>query len=260
VGRYFDTHCHLDFECFDENRHLLIAQCKGLGVDKFLLPATKLEGLMKLESLSKQYEGMYIAVGIHPFFVDQNSLKDIERLDDYLSVSSQVETLVALGEMGLDKYGTADYGLQTEVLSQQLLLASKYKLPIILHNRKSDRLLLDLVDKYGIRSGVVHGFSGSYETATEFIKRGFLIGLGGVVSWSNARKVRAMVSRLSVNEILFETDSPGMSPEWLKGQRNSPETVIRVCKLTSELLGMSEAIVAEIVYSNSCHLFGINCN
>ena len=253
---YFDTHCHLDFKEFDEGRGALITKWKALGVKKFVVPATSYSALAGLEELADKYEGVYIGAGIHPFFVNEESLRDVDRLGAYLQCSPSVD-LVALGEMGLDKFCGVDYELQKEVLSKQLRYAKVFNLPVILHCRKGYSDLLRLLDFHDVRSGVVHGFTGSYEIACEFMKRRFLIGLGGAVTWGNASKVRNMVSRLGIDSIVFETDSPDMSPEWLKGQCNTPESVIHVGKYVAELLGIEESTVAMKVYRNSCDLFGL---
>lgn len=259
MNRYFDTHCHLDFDCFDGDRAGLLSRCKALGIQRFLIPATRFSVMEKLEALVSRHQGVYIAAGIHPFFVDKTSLSDLSLLSEYLKTSNLIGSkLIALGEMGLDKYCSNDFGLQKEVFSRQLEMASRLSLPVIIHNRKCDQTVLDLLDSFNVNKGVVHGFSGSYEIANEFRKRGFYIGLGGVISWENANKVRQMVTRSGLTQVVIETDAPDMSPEWLKGKRNTPETVIKVVALLAELLQLPVTTVADTVYRNSCNLFGLD--
>lgn len=255
--RLFDTHCHLDFDVFDRSLESLISECRLLGVDTFLIPGTRVSAISKILTIQAQYRGVYVAFGIHPFFIDENSIDDLAVLEAELLTYQGTEGLVALGEIGLDKFSPVDYALQKEVFEAQLRLADVYDLPVVLHNRKSDQVMLDLLDRYSIRAGVVHAFSGSVEIAREFISRGLKLGIGGVITWSNAHKVRSMVEQLPMEAIVLETDSPEMSPQWLKGEANTPKSVPRIAEYLAQLKGVSVSDVAEITYSNACELFGI---
>lgn len=253
--RYFDTHCHLDFEVFDVDLESMINECHELGVDKVLIPGTRASAISKLLALSKQYQGVYVAFGIHPFFVNDTSLDDLEKIEAAIQSQRDNPVLVALGEIGLDKLCGVDYQLQLQVFEKQLALAEQYSLPVILHNRKSDQLMLETLRRYELIGGVVHGFSGSYETAQQFIRMRFKIGVGGVMTWDNAHKVRAMIRRLSVDAIVLETDSPDMSPQWCKGDRNTPREIPALARYLASLKEMDEVLLNERLYQNACELF-----
>ncbi|GLQ33232.1 TatD family hydrolase [Litoribrevibacter albus] len=253
--RYFDTHCHLDFEVFDSSLESLLVACRSSGIDRFVIPGTRVSSIPKIRSIQKQNEGVYVAFGIHPFFVDDDSLSDLPELERNLISAECDPSLVAVGEIGLDRFCDADYELQCRVFEAQLALALKLGLPVILHNRKSDQRILDALTRYPVKGGVVHGFSGSYETAMRFIDRGFKIGIGGVVTWENARKVRDMVVRLPLDAIVLETDAPDMSPQWAKGQVNSPSELPAIARYLSELKKIDLAMLCEQLYRNSCELF-----
>lgn len=255
--RFFDTHCHLDFEVFDSDLDTLMSECRLLGVDRFVIPATKVSAINKLLAIQARYQGVYVAFGIHPFFVDEGSKASLIELEARLSESHHEETLVALGEIGLDKFCAVDYALQKDLFEAQLKLAASYQLPVILHNRKSDQIILELLDKYSIRSGVLHAFTGSIEIAREFIKRGFKLGLGGVITWANATKVRAMVEQLPLDAIVLETDSPDMSPEWLKGCRNTPKSIPAIVDYLARIKQMSVEELSDKAYKNSCEVFAV---
>jgi TatD DNase family protein len=258
--RYFDTHCHLDFDCFNSELDSLLWLCGQKGIDKVLVPATCGEVFSSLLQMPEIYKGVYIALGIHPFFITgktEGELLDLRRLLAQRSSGSRVR---AIGEFGLDKSCAVDYDLQLAVATSQFEMAAEFNLPVVLHNRKSDQALLNLIDKYRISKGVIHGFSGSYEIGMEFIKRGFYLGVGGVITWTNANKVRRSISRLPIESLVLETDAPDMSPQWLKGKRNTPLTVIGVSKLLADIKGCSQATVVDATYLNSCRLFGVSSN
>ena len=255
--KLFDTHCHLDFEVFDEDREALMVKCAEFGIDKVLIPATNLDSLKKIEVLSRNYEGVYIASGIHPFFVDDTSLDQIQRLEEWLKCRFNDQKLVAVGEIGLDKFCSVDYELQQQVFQQQMLLAERFGLPVIIHNRKSDQAILGAIDSRSGLTGVIHGFTGSIETAKQFIDRGFKLGIGGAVTWDNARKVKAMVQQLPLESMVLETDAPDMSPQWIRGQRNTSLELLKILRYLSELRGEPVDVISAQLYKNGCDVFKI---
>jgi len=191
------------------------------------------------------------------FFVNETSLSQIGRLEDWLESRSGYQKLVAVGEIGLDKLCSVDYGLQQQVFERQLILAERFNLPVIIHNRKSDQAILKAIDSIACLTGVIHGFTGSIETARQFIDRGFKLGIGGAVTWSNARKVKSMVEQLPLESMVLETDAPDMSPQWLKGQRNTPLELFEVVRFLSELRGESIDVISSQLYRNGCAVFEI---
>ena len=255
--KLFDTHCHLDFEVFDEDREALMLKCAEFGIDKVLIPATSIDSLKKIEVLSQNYEGVYIASGIHPFFVDDTSLDQIQRLEEWLESRFNDQKLVAVGEIGLDKVCAVDYELQQQVFERQMLLAERFGLPVIIHNRKSDQAILKAIDSRSELTGVIHGFTGSIETAKQFIDRDFKLGIGGAVTWDNARKVKAMVQQLPLESMVLETDAPDMSPQWIRGQRNTSLELLKILRYLSELRGEPVDVVSAQLYKNGCDVFKI---
>ena len=255
--KLFDTHCHLDFEVFDEDREVLMLKCAEFGIDKVLIPATSLDSLKKIEVLSRSYEGVYIASGIHPFFVDDASLDQIQRLEEWLECRFNDQKLVAVGEIGLDKFCSVAYELQQQVFQKQMFLAERFGLPVIIHNRRSDQAILRAIDSRSGLTGVIHGFTGSIETAKQFIDRGFKLGIGGAVTWDNARKVKAMVQQLPLESMVLETDAPDMSPQWIRGQRNSSLELLKILRYLSELRGEPVDVISAQLYKNGCDVFKI---
>lgn len=248
-----DSHCHLDFDVLHEQIDEVMARANAAGVMAFLVPAVKAANWQKVLDLSVTYPNVYPAVGFHPYFLADYQPKQMAQLKQCLTGNSQV---IAVGECGLDKMIDVPFTLQLEVLEQQLLLAKQMKLPVILHCRKAHNELIVLLKKIGLpRGGVIHAFSGSEALANSYIKMGFKIGVGGVITYPRAQKTRNTIAKLPLNCILLETDAPDMPIYQQKGQINEPENIKGVLKTLAMLKNKTKVDVSSEIYSGFYELF-----
>lgn len=223
-----DSHCHLDFSVFDDQRDQLMIDCCNSGVSGFLVPATQYSSWSNLESLVKRYPQWRVAYGLHPYFLKDASLDQIERLGD----QCETERVVAVGEIGLDLWpGSVDMAIQMAFFSRQLSVAKALDLPVILHARKSYDLIFKCLREAGFkRGGIVHAFNGSFEQAKRFLDMGFVLGIGGTITYPRAKKAHRVLNALENSAFVLETDSPDMPLHGSQGQVNTPLSVLDVAQ------------------------------
>ena len=220
--RLFDTHCHFDFECYDDNFSEHLESARQHSVERFLLPAIGPSNWQKVMSLSEHNSGIYYALGMHPLFLNQQSEHQVTELR--LLLERRKDLCVAVGECGLDAMIDVDMELQERLFVQQVDLAIDFKLPLILHSRKTHNRLLQILKQKQFKfGGVLHGFSGSYQQAMQFIECGFYIGVGGVITYPRANKTRQAIAQLPAEHIVLETDSPDMPLNGHQGKINHPK-------------------------------------
>lgn len=249
---FFDTHCHLDFNAFDTMRQDVLDRCQQVGVQQILLPGVTKSNWQKVIDLAGSDRRFCIALGLHPCFMSQHVEEDLTYLSDLLKNSN----IVAVGEIGLDFWELdVDKERQLRFLDTQLELAVDHHLPVILHSRKSHDVLLSRLKRKGAVSGVVHGFSGSWQQAINFVDQGLKLGIGGAVTYPRAKKLRDIVSRLPVESLVLETDSPGMPLCGKQGQINRPDYLPEVFEVVRELRSESKYELAEKLWDNSQRLF-----
>ncbi|MCL6415186.1 TatD family hydrolase [Aestuariirhabdus sp. Z084] len=248
ASMFFDTHCHLDFPQFDDGRSRLLDDCAAARVDKILIPgvsASSWAGLMSLCAKNDSRVQLMAAVGLHPFYLDQHQVVDLVRLSQLLQ--QRPEYLVAVGEIGLD-YMLPEHGwpMQHHLFRQQLKIAKSEQLPVLLHVRKAhDQVLKCLRELDFDCGGVVHAFSGSEQQARRYIERGFLLGVGGAISWSRATRLRSMIARLPIESLVLETDAPDMMPAFAEGEWNSPLNLPAIAECLAELKKVSVLQIAD---------------
>ena len=211
-----DTHCHLDIQEFSSDFETLLAGARKKGVAGIVLPGVDREGWNRMVHLSKNEKGLFAAPGLHPMYLARHRRHDLEEL----ARLTARETIFAIGEIGLDYYiEDCDRAAQQELFEQQLQIAEKAHLPVLLHVRKAhDRVLATLRARRFSRGGVVHAFSGSFQQAGEYIKLGFGISLCGTLTYDRARKTRDIAAALPQQAIVLETDSPDIP---LAGRRGT---------------------------------------
>lgn len=203
--------------------------------------------------LSEKYENVYAALGYFYSFADEISDEDISLLDYQLDN----DNVVAVGEIGLDYYYSKNNKDNQIVLFEKMLnLAQKHNLPVIVHSRKSIQDTFDILKKYDV-VGSLHCYQGSAEMAKEFIKLGFYIGVGGPVTHTNNKKIRKMLREIDVNHILVETDSPYLTPQEKRGEKNTSLNLKYIIRKIADELDMSEDRVMEITTVNAKYLFKI---
>ena len=254
--RLFDTHCHLDDERFDEDREQLIQALPEQGLVYCVTVGSDLASSERSIEIAHQYSHVYAAAGVHPHEASKAPEDYIDRLRYMLGQ----EKVVALGEIGLDNYyDFSPRDLQRRILSQQLDLAYELNLPVILHVRDAHGDMVDLLRARGDRlpAGVLHCFSGSAESAAEYVKMGFYISFAGPVTFKNAGKLLLAAQSVPEDRILIETDSPFLAPVPMRGKRNNPALVRCVCDKMAALRGLGEEEMSELTCRNAMRFFGI---
>lgn len=260
--RLIDTHCHLNFSRYDEDREAVLRRAREAGVDRVIIPAINLESCQQALALAEANAGLYVAVGIHP-----NSCADFNpSLLATLRGLSRHEQAIAIGEIGLDYYwDKCPPATQRRALELQLELAAELQLPVILHNRESSDDLLALLEAwapsvapamYG-RLGVLHSFSASAETARRALDLGFYLGFTGPITYKNALELRAIAKDAPVDRLLIETDGPFLAPQQRRGKRNEPGYLRYVNERLAKLRGLSYEDMARQTTLNAERLFDL---
>ncbi len=256
--RLIDSHCHLDFSDFDEDRAAVIARSQALGVENMLVVGVTRKDWPRLWNIVNQHPALYGAFGLHPYFLAEHQDGDINVLIEQLRQHAEHPKLCAVGEIGLDfLLKELDPAQQIHLFEQQIAVAAEFNLPVIIHSRRANAQVIAILKHAKLpRAGIIHAFSGSYEEAVEYIKLGFLLGFGGAATWSRATRLQSVLKRLPIDSIALETDSPDMPPEWLAGQRNSPEQLPQICQHLAQTYGMSSKEFAAHTTCNVQRLFG----
>jgi len=243
-----DTHCHLDVADFDSDRKDVLERCRGAGISKIIIPAIESKTWPKLIELCQSNKGLYSALGLHPFFIEQHQADDIDKLEKLLETVSPV----AIGEIGLDFYlKDLDKNKQLELFEQQLLVAKKHNLPVILHVRKAHDQVLQLLKKIKVKGGFSHAFNGSLQQAEQYIDLGFKLGFGGTLTYENSTKIHNLAKTLPLESIVLETDSPDMVVESHRGQRNSPEYIMDCLTALAKIRNEDINVIAKQTTQNA---------
>lgn len=228
-----DSHCHLDFSCFDHDRAEILENCRKLSIDTIVIPGTQSSQWQKQIDLCNLNPQLRFALGLHPYFLSRFEPSHLVQLTN--SLNQYQNNVLALGEIGLDSHIDVDWQLQKQVFEQQLTIAKEHMLPVILHHRNSHNELIRILKatKFS-QGGVVHAFSGSLQEAQTYIDLGFKIGVGGGITYLRANKTRKTISQLPLSSLVLETDAPDMPLMGKQGQRNSPECLPEIfeCLLT----------------------------
>lgn len=247
----FDSHAHYDDERFDGLRDELLSELHQNGVCGIVTCGCDGESCRDAISLAEKYGFVYAAVGIHPGCIDSNTaLDEIERLSHH-------EKCVAIGEIGLDYYWEPyDKVAQKQLFIKQIELAKKLDLPVIVHDRDAHADTLEILKEYKPK-GVVHAFSGSVEMAREIIKLGLYLGVGGVLTFKNARALPAVVSDTPIEKLLLETDAPYLAPVPHRGETNNSAMIHYVAEKMAEIKEISKNEVLIQTFKNAKNLFNI---
>jgi TatD DNase family protein len=252
-----DTHCHLDFNSFDDDRKAVVERAVAAGVERIVVPALDLENCPAVLSLTGQFQQVFAAVGVHP---NSTAAWQDEWVDE-IRAFAQHDKVVAIGEIGLDYYWDyASKATQHRALSLQLELAAELDLPVIIHNRESDEDVLRLLGQSALngrsRPGVLHSFSTSWETAEKALAMGFYLGFTGPITYKKADQLREVAAKAPLDRILVETDAPFLAPQQHRGRRNEPAFVVYVVEKIAEIRGLAAAEVARLTTENAARLFG----
>ncbi len=252
----FDTHAHYDDSAFDEDREELLASLHGQGVGTVVNVGADMESSARTVELTEQYPFIYGAVGVHPDGVGELDEEKLSRLREYLALPK----IVAAGEIGLDYYWDKEnHDLQKEWFVRQFRLAAELEKPVIIHSREAAADTFDIV-KAEFRPGmhvVMHCYSYSPEQAREYLKMGLYFGIGGVLTFKNARKLKEVVEELPMERILLETDCPYLAPVPFRGKRNDSGKLSHVVREISVLKGIPEEEVIRVTEENARHFYKI---
>jgi TatD DNase family protein len=269
-----DTHCHLDFNKFDEDRPAIIQRAIDAGVTRILIPALDLESSLSAIRLAESHPNIFAAVGFHPTDLDKFSNKAFEEIQNLANHPK----VVAIGEIGIDYYwvkGREERTFQIEALRTQLAFAASVNKPVVIHMREEDdawlgQASLDLLrilsewhreltaedHPLAAKPGVLHSFNGNLETAQTAIALNFYIGVTGPVTYKNAEEKRSIIKQIPITQLLIETDAPFLTPVPHRGKRNEPAFVSYIADKIAEIHGTTREQVAEITARNAATLFG----
>ena len=260
-----DTHCHLDFHEFANERSGIMEHARSSGVQTVINPGVNILSSREAIKISEQFENLYVAVGVHPNEAkawDNESLESLEQLVAHKKV-------VAIGEIGLDYYrDRTPRQVQIKALEKQLDLARKYNLPVIIHNREANQDILDILESWHAslvrlgsplanQPGVLHSFSADQNTAERSILVNFYLGITGPVTFPNAKELRELISEIPLDNLLLETDSPFLAPQPKRGKRNEPAFLVFIAQKVAEVKNVSLDSVARITTTNARRLFKI---
>ncbi|WP_325893769.1 TatD family hydrolase [Grimontia sp. NTOU-MAR1] len=252
-----DSHCHFDFPPFTESPETWIERSLAAGVRQLIVPAVSTENWERVATLAEAFPEISYAVGLHPVWMSSHEDADIQKLDTFLADAPK--GLVAVGECGLDfAIENADPERQIRLLTEQLKLAEKYQLPVILHSRKAHNELLQLLNDFPKVKGILHAFSGSEQIGREYIKRGFLLGIGGTITYQRANKTRNAVRNLPLSNLVLETDAPDMPVYGYQGEPNLPERLPLIAQALASLKGVNIEKVIHVTTQNSTACFALN--
>ena len=247
--QYIDTHAHYDDQQFDIDRETLLQSMEEQGVGTIVNASATVESWQKVLELTEQYPFLYGMIGVHPDEVgalDEERFQEMERL-------LREEKIVAVGEIGLDYYwDNESHDIQKKWFIRQLELARKTGLPVNIHSREAAADTMQILKEYGQgMKAIIHCYSYSKEMAEEYVKMGDLLGIGGVVTFKNARKLKEVVQAVPISHLVLETDCPYLAPEPNRGKRNSSIYLQNVAKAIAELKGMTTEEVIQITEANA---------
>lgn len=248
---FVDTHCHLFEEYYEDLKEVSDVILK-LGINKVINNGCDKKSNNEVLKNIKEFEYMYGAIGIHPENVSDYKDEDLVFVENHIND----DKIVAIGEIGLDYYYTKENKKdQIELFERQLALAEKYNKPVIVHSREATQDTIDSLKKYKVK-GVIHAFNGSYETAQIYIKMGFLLGIGGVITFKNCN-LKDVIEKIDLGNIVLETDSPYLTPVPYRGKRNDPSHVVDIAKFICDLKNVSIEELSRITNDNVKSSFDI---
>jgi len=249
-----DSHCHLDAAEFDRDRNDVIDRARAAGVRGQIVPAVDAAGWPKLRDVCQRDAGLFPAYGLHPICLASHRPEHLDELREWI----RRERPLAIGECGLDFYlEDLDRDAQQFYFQGQLEIAREFDLPLVVHARHAVEAVIVAVKSIGGLRGVVHSFAGSPEQARQLAKLGFMIGLGGPVTYPRANRLRKLAATVPIEQLLLETDAPDQPDADHRGQRNEPARISNVLHAIAGLRGEDPADIAAATTRNAERLFGL---
>ncbi len=249
-----DSHSHFDVADFDGDRATAHARAVAAGVTRQIVPAIAAAGWPTLKQVCAHFPGLHPAYGLHPMFLASHRPEHLVDLRSWI----ERERPVAVGECGLDYFIEGlDRDAQQHCFDAQLRLARDFDVPVIVHARRAVDAVIASIRRIGGLRGVIHSFPGSAEQAAQLHGLGFLLGIGGPVTYERAKRLRSVVATIPIEQLLLETDSPDQPGASHRGQRNEPANLVEVLDVIADLRGMARADVAAATTANAERLFGL---
>lgn len=249
---FTDTHCHIYDEYYEEGIDSIYEKMKESSITRIINNGCDSKSNKEVLELLGKYNWMYGTLGIHPESADTYTEEDLKYVEEHINDPK----VVAIGEIGLDYYWTKDNkDKQKELFEYQLKLAEKVNKPVVIHSREATQDTIDILGKYNV-TGVIHSFSGSYETACIYIKKGFLLGINGVITFKNCN-LKDVVEKLDLGNIVLETDSPYLTPVPYRGKRNDPSHIWEIAEYVANLKGVSIEELSKETNGNIARCFDI---
>jgi TatD DNase family protein len=253
---WIDTHCHLDAAEFVGEEDAIAHRAKQQGVSWIVIPAVERGNFPAVAALAQRHAHCSYALGIHPIFVPQANECDLNALREAVAAAVSDLKFVAIGEIGLDFFvPQLSSGplreKQEHFYSEQLKIARDFNLPVLLHVRRSQDVILKYLRRIGVCGGIAHAFNGSQQQAQAFINLGFKLGFGGAMTFTRALQIRRLATGLPLEALVLETDAPDISPAWVHPKRNSPEELPRIGQVLAELRGVSTEEIAATTSRNA---------
>ncbi|MBK8335847.1 MAG: TatD family hydrolase [Sterolibacteriaceae bacterium] len=246
--QFVDTHCHLDAAEYAVDRDAVVLAAREAGVAQIVVPAVGRENFAIVAELDSRYSGCRHALGIHPMYVDRAFESDIAELDALLARGQAI----AVGEIGLDFFVDGfDAQRQGWFFAEQLKLAQKYALPVLLHIRRAQDAVLKQLRRIAVPGGIAHAFNGSRQQADAFIRLGFKLGFGGALTYPRALRIRDHAASLPLDAIVLETDGPDIPPSFAPRGRNDPVNLPRIAAELARLRGLPLEALAQATTANA---------
>ena len=249
---YIDTHCHLSSEDYD-NIDVVISENRDAGIEKIIISGCTRDTIVESFNIASLYPDVYVTIGYHP------SEASITTFDDIMLLEEQIKNdkVVGIGEIGLDyHYGKEDMEQQKLLFRRQIAMADRHQLPVVIHSRDATQDTIEILKEFPNVKGVIHCFSGSLEVAKIYISMGYLLGIGGVITFKNSNLYR-VVEEIGLDSIVLETDSPYITPEPYRGQKNSSKYIPYIAKKLSEICNVSLEDVSKKTIQNTNRLFDL---
>ena len=256
MNLWIDTHCHLDAHEFGAESTLVAARAQALGVAMIVIPAVEPANFKVVAQLAADAGNASYALGIHPIFVPQAGEEDLAALRAAVQAALGDARFVGIGEIGLDFFipmlsEAAMREKQAHFFREQLRIARDFALPVLMHVRRSQDVVLKHVRQVRPAGGIAHAFNGSFQQAQAYIDLGFKLGFGGAMTFTRALQIRRLATDLPLSAIVLETDAPDLSPSWLHPARNSPEQLPAIGALLAGLRGIGVDEVAAATTANA---------
>jgi len=252
IMKLIDTHCHLNKEYY-ENVETVIKEAVSDNVEYLIVSSCSPENWEENINLINKYKNVYLNISLHPEYGNEEIDYDLylEKMKKIIKSNSKI---IAIGEIGLDyHYDNTNKDRQKDLFIKQIMLAKEYKLPIVIHTRDATKDTIDILKKFNIK-GIIHCFSGSLETAREYINMGFYLGIGGVVTFKNS-KLKDVIKEIGLDYIVLETDSPYLSP--IRGNKNFPKNIKIIAEYIASLLNISVEEVSKKTTLNVKKIYNI---